>query len=85
VIKAIRSVPHLDLVLIYLRLTDIEGFEFTKIIRKIKPGLSFVAQKVCLFCKNTEKTMESEFWIIISKTFNIKELLDYVEKASLKA
>jgi CheY-like chemotaxis protein len=77
-VKYCASGNTVDLVLMDLKMPEMDGYEATKRIKLIKPGLPVIAQTA--FVTDNEKAYNSGCDDIITKPFTKKSLLEIVEK-----
>ncbi len=84
--KAIKiaTTQLLDLVLIDIRLPDIEGYEVVRQIKKRKPGLKFIAQTAYAAHEDRQKAFDTGCIDYISKPLNRNLLLSMINKYLLK-
>ncbi|MCK5028283.1 MAG: PAS domain-containing protein [Bacteroidales bacterium] len=81
-IKIIKSNNQIQIVLMDIRLPDIDGFETTKIIKKLKPSLPVIAQTAYAMYNDREKCLENGCDDYISKPLDkdilIKKINQYI-------
>ena len=69
-----------DLVLMDIKMPNVDGYEATKQIKRNKPNLIVIAQTACATSREIEKINSSCFDAYILKPFNKEELLDKITK-----
>lgn len=79
-IEVVKNNDDIDLVLMDIKLPDLNGIEATKIIKQIKPGLPVIAQSAYAFANEREKMMEAGCDGYITKPFLKKDFLKLVKK-----
>jgi len=79
-IKIIREHPEIDLVLMDIKLPEMDGFEATKEIRKSRKELPIIAQTAYAMADDKKKSMEVGCSDYITKPVNRKLLLKTVDK-----
>ena len=72
--------PTINLVLMDLRLPDINGLEATQSIKKMRYNLPIIAQTANAFREDRNKSMEAGCDDFIAKPFDEKKLLDTINK-----
>lgn len=80
-VEAVRyceSSQPVDLVLMDLKMPEMNGYEATSIIRRLLPDLSVIAQTA--YVTDKEKAIQSGCSEIITKPFKKKDLIDIVRK-----
>ena len=73
-INAVKSNQHIKLVLMYIRLPDIDGFETTRKIKELNPKLPVIAQTAYALYNDRERCLENGCDDYISKPLD-KEIL----------
>ena len=66
---------HIDLVLMDIRLPDINGYEATRQIKKVKPNLNIIAQTAYASVADKQKALEAGCNDYLSKPIKRDELL----------
>lgn len=69
----------IDLVLMDIRLPEMDGFEATRMIKKIKPDLPIIAQTAYAMSEDRIKCFEAGCSGYFSKPINRKELLAMID------
>jgi|WetSurMetagenome_2_1015567.scaffolds.fasta_scaffold00558_7 PAS domain S-box-containing protein len=77
-VNCCESGQYLDLVLMDLKMPEMDGYEATKKIKELRPSLSIIAQTA--FITDNEKAYKSGCVDIITKPFNRRSLLEIIEK-----
>eukprot|EP01029_Cantina_marsupialis_P024232 TRINITY_DN617_c1_g1_i4.p2 TRINITY_DN617_c1_g1~~TRINITY_DN617_c1_g1_i4.p2 ORF type:complete len:945 (+),score=97.47 TRINITY_DN617_c1_g1_i4:21618-24452(+) len=72
--------PTINLVLMDLRLPDINGLEATQSIKKMRDSLPIIAQTANAFREDRNKSLEAGCDDFIAKPFDEKKLLDTINK-----
>lgn len=72
--------PTINLVLMDLRLPDINGFEATQSIKKMRDNLPIIAQTANALREDESKSIEAGCDDFIAKPFDEKKLLDTINK-----
>jgi CheY-like chemotaxis protein len=77
-VKYCESGQPVDLVLMDLKMPEMDGYEATKKIKELRPALSVIAQTA--YITDNEKVYNSGCVDIITKPFNRRSLLETIEK-----
>ncbi|MDP2722832.1 MAG: response regulator [Bacteroidales bacterium] len=75
-IDHIKNTPVIDLVLMDIKLPDINGYDLTKEIRLLKPELPIIAQTAFVMAGDKEKALLSGCNAYIPKPIDLNKLLD---------
>ena len=78
VIDLVKNNPEIDLILMDIKLPDIEGHTAVKIIKKIRNDLPIIAQTAFAFVEDRTKCLEAGCDDYISKPINKEELFKKV-------
>lgn len=85
-VEKCKSAEHIDLILMDVRMPQMDGFEATQIIRKMLPDIPIIAQTSYAMDGDREKSLATGCTDYISKPFNIKEFIalisSYLESSS---
>ena len=76
----VRNDPEIDLVLMDIKMPEMDGFEATRQIKRIKPSLPVIAQTAYAFVSDQEKAMEAGCDDYISKPIKKDILLAKIQK-----
>jgi len=68
--------PEIELILMDIKLPDINGLELTRIIKAMKPGMRIVAQTAYALAGDREKALEAGCSGYITKPLKRETLLD---------
>jgi CheY-like chemotaxis protein len=79
-IQICESNNDIDLVLMDIKLPDIDGFESTRQIKKFRQGLPIIAQTACALAGDREKSFEAGCDDYIPKPINPKHLFEKINK-----
>jgi PAS domain S-box-containing protein len=79
-IEACRNNPDIDLVMMDIKLPDIDGYESTQEIRRFNKDLIIIAQTAFGLMGEKEKALEAGCTDYISKPINRAVLLELIEK-----
>lgn len=74
------EIPDIDLILMDIRLPDINGLEVTRVIRKNSPDIRIIAQTAYAMEEDKTKCIEAGCNDYISKPINIKKLLEKINE-----
>jgi len=77
-IEIIKSNPDIEIVLMDIKLPDINGLELTKIIKSMNPGVKIIAQTAFALSGDREKALEAGCSEYISKPVNKAALLNLI-------
>jgi signal transduction histidine kinase/CheY-like chemotaxis protein len=77
-VHAIENNPEINLVLMDLLMPEMDGYNATKQIKKIRPSIPVIAQTAYTMMKEKEKSLESGCDGYISKPYNPPELLELI-------
>jgi PAS domain S-box-containing protein len=76
----VKSVPEIQLVLMDLKMPVMNGFESTKLIKKLKPGLPVIAQSAYAFSNDQDKAKMAGCDDFIGKPLKRELLLSKIHK-----
>lgn len=79
-IKTATTRDDIDLILMDIKMPDIDGFEVTKKIKQYNPGIPIIAQTAFALSGDEERTYEAGCDIYISKPIDKKELINNIRK-----
>ena len=79
-IETCRNNPDLDLVLMDIRMSDMNGYEATRQIRQFNKEIVIIAQTAFGLSGDREKAIEAGCNDYIAKPINIDELLTLIQK-----
>ncbi|MFA5417537.1 MAG: response regulator [Bacteroidales bacterium] len=75
-IDQIKNSQVIDLILMDIKLPDINGYDLTKEIRLLKPELPIIAQTAFVMAGDKEKALRSGCNAYIPKPIDLNKLLD---------
>lgn len=76
--KLIEINPEIDLVLMDLMMPEMDGYEATRKIKSLRPGLPIIAQTAYTMSKEKKRSLEAGCDGYISKPYNPPVLLDLI-------
>jgi len=79
-IDIIKEIPEIDLVLMDIKMPVMDGYEATRLIKKIKPNLPIIAQTAHAMSDDAEKSKLIGMDGYITKPFNENQLFDLINK-----
>ncbi|MBN1604179.1 MAG: response regulator [Chitinispirillaceae bacterium] len=79
-IEICKSDPEINIVLMDIQMPKIDGFEATKEIIKIRPGLPVIAQTAYAHPSDRTRSLESGCVEYVSKPFSKEQILSLIEK-----
>ncbi len=79
-IEAFKHNKNIDLILMDIRLPDINGYELTKIIKEINPYVPIIAQTAYAMTEDREKAFDAGCDDYISKPIKYEALITLLEK-----
>ena len=79
-LEMVKNHPEIDLVLMDLKMPEIDGFEATRQIKKMRPTLPVVAQTAYAFSEDQEKAISAGCDDYLSKPIKTQTLLEIVNK-----
>lgn len=79
-IDIVNSNPNISLILMDIRMPDINGVEATESIKKLRPALPVVAQTCYENEMNLDDYPHAHFDGFVSKPVNINKLLEIIDK-----
>jgi CheY-like chemotaxis protein len=79
-LEMVKMHPEIDLVLMDLKMPEIDGFEATRQIKKMRPTLPVVAQTAYAFSEDQEKAMSAGCDDYLSKPIKTHLLLEIINK-----
>jgi len=71
---------HPDLILMDIRMPDLNGLDSMKIIKEVNPETSIVALSAYAFPENIKEAMNAGCDFFLAKPFKVNELIETVEK-----
>ena len=71
---------HPDLVLMDIRMPDMNGLDATRIIKEVNPDIPVVALSAYAFDENIREAMAAGCDEFMAKPFRVEDLIDMVEK-----
>ena len=81
-----KSMPHIDLVLMDIRLPDINGYDLTRSMHQINPDIPIIAQTAYSYDTDREKAMEAGCVDFMTKPISQSKLFitldEYLHKKS---
>jgi len=80
----VKNKPEIQLVLMDLKMPVMDGFEATKLIKRIKPALPVIAQSAYAFSNDQDKARKAGCDDFISKPVKREMLLSMIKKHLLK-
>lgn len=78
-VKIVRENPHIRMVLMDVKMPDLDGLEATRLIRKFNKEIPVIAQTAYALPGDKEKTREAGCTDYISKPINKQKLKDLIE------
>lgn len=72
--------PQIDLILMDIKMPEMDGCEVTREIRKVNPHIPIIAQTAYALEDEKEKSFEAGCSDYITKPINKKDLLSMIEK-----
>ncbi|MBN2747115.1 MAG: PAS domain S-box protein [Bacteroidales bacterium] len=82
-IEIIRENPHIDLILMDLKMPEMDGFIASREIKLLRPELPIIAQTAYALVGDKEKALDSGCDFYISKPIDHRKLKEVIEKALL--
>lgn len=79
-IEACRTNPDIDIVLMDIQMPEMDGYEATRIIKEMKPGLPVIAQTAYAMAEEKNKIIEAGCDDYLSKPIRQKELFHILSK-----
>ncbi len=79
-VKICRNNPDIDLILMDIKMPEMNGYEATKLIRGFNKKVIIVAQSAYAFMGDKEKSIETGFNDYISKPFKNVTFTELMEK-----
>jgi CheY-like chemotaxis protein len=80
----VKSTPEIQIVLMDLKMPIMNGFEATKLIKKLKPGLPVIAQSAYAFSNDRDKSIMAGCDDFIGKPVKLELLLSMINKQLTK-
>ncbi|MGM0530811.1 MAG: transporter substrate-binding domain-containing protein [Bacteroidota bacterium] len=78
-LEKIRNNPDIDLVLMDIKMPLMDGYEATREIKKLRPGLPVIAQTAFASQKDREKAINAGCEGYLAKPIQVNDLMDYIE------
>lgn len=75
-----KETEDIDLILMDIRLPQIDGYEATRQIKEIRPKIPIIAQTAYVMSNEKGKVLQAGCDDLITKPIRLKELLTTVEK-----
>ena len=79
-VELCKKHPEISLILMDIRMPELDGFEATRMIRTFRPGLPIIAQTAYAMSNKKEECLKAGCNEFISKPTEIKTLLDIMNK-----
>ncbi len=79
-IEECRKNPDIDLVLMDIQMPDMDGYEATRIIKKLRPDIPVIAQTAYAMTEEREKIMEAGCNDYLAKPIRQRDLLNVLGK-----
>ncbi|OFX17774.1 MAG: hypothetical protein A2033_02295 [Bacteroidetes bacterium GWA2_31_9] len=79
-VKACKDNPDIDLVLMDIKMPEMDGYDATKAIRQFNPNVIIIAQTAYAFSSDREKAFEVGCDDYISKPFGLSIFADLINK-----
>ncbi|NTW23844.1 MAG: response regulator [Lentimicrobium sp.] len=79
-VELCQNNSNFDLVLMDIRMPVMNGYEATRLIKELRPGLPVIAQTAYITNEERHKAIEVGFDAFLSKPFLKEELLEVMEK-----
>ncbi len=76
--------PDIDLILMDVKMPEMDGYESTRIIRSINKDVVIIAQTAYALASDREKALQAGSDDYISKPFNKEKLLDIIARHTMK-
>ncbi len=83
-VALVNKIPELDLVLMDMQMPEMDGYEATRQIKKIRPELPVIAQTAYAFVEDQTKALEAGCDDYISKPLKRKALQEKIKKFTKK-
>jgi CheY-like chemotaxis protein len=77
-LELLREHPGINLILMDIKLPDMNGLELTRLIKSMHPDLPVVAQSAYALAGDREKALEAGCSAYITKPLNREVLLDLI-------
>lgn len=79
-IELIEKVPQINLILMDIKMPEMNGFEALKIIHEKRPGITVIAQTAYAYISDKQKILDAGFAAYISKPMRKSELVDLLNR-----
>jgi signal transduction histidine kinase len=79
-VELCRSIPHIDLVLMDVKMPEMNGHEACREIKKLRPALPIIAQTAFALREERQKCLEAGCDDYVSKPIDINELLGKIQQ-----
>ncbi|MBR2194515.1 MAG: response regulator [Salinivirgaceae bacterium] len=79
-VDIVKSGQNIDLVLMDMKMPEMDGIEASKIIRELKPKLPIIAQTCYEPDIDQSRLLNAHFEGFISKPININKLIELIDK-----
>lgn len=80
-IYAVHENKSIDLILMDIQLPDMNGWQATRIIKKVKKNMPIIIQSAYSFDSYIKKSMEAGCDFFIAKPIDPDQLFEYIERA----
>ncbi len=80
----VKAHPGIQIILMDLKMAVMDGFEATKLIKKMRPGLPRIAQSAYAFSDDRDKAKKAGFDDFICKPIERELLLSMINKQLAK-
>lgn len=78
-VDIVRNTPDIELIIMDIRMPELDGFEAIKQIKSLKPNLPVIAQTSYAFSEDREKIISAGFSEYLSKPIEQSQLLKLIE------
>ncbi len=82
-VELVKSHPEINLVLMDLKMPEMDGYEATRLIKELRPELQVIAQTAYAFSDDREKAIKAGCNGYLTKPIRKSELLELLKKISL--
>lgn len=79
-VEAVKNVPGIDIVLMDMKMPVMNGYEATRLIKRVQPGLPVIAQTAFVSQSEKEKAIASGCDAVLPKPINLNELLTAIQR-----
>ena len=79
-IEICKNTPNIDLILMDIKMPEVDGYEATRMIKSFRPNIPIIAQTAYAMAGEKEKSLKAQCDDFITKPIRVKTLITIVSK-----